>query len=59
MCVFLVEKLGFYLKDTYDFLDQGSTSEPLGIWSRERILNKEETAVYMSSYLSGLWGGVG
>ncbi|EEE2004595.1 hypothetical protein CI266_005044 [Salmonella enterica subsp. enterica serovar Kotte] len=58
-CVFfLVEKLGIYLKDTYDFLDQGSTSEPLGIWSRERILNKEETAVYMSSYLSGLWGGL-
>lgn len=55
-CYFIVEKLGFYLKDTYDFVDEGSTSEPLGIWNKERILNKIESALYMSSYASGLWG---
>ncbi|MDY0928582.1 DUF6402 family protein [Enterobacter sp. CFBP8995] len=55
-CFFIVEKLGFYLKDTYDFVDESSTSEPLGIWSKERILNKVESVFYMSSYASGLWG---
>jgi len=53
---FIVDKLGFYLKDTYDFVDEGNSSEPLGIWSKDRILNKEETSIYMSTYLSGLWG---
>jgi len=53
---FIVEKLGFYLKDTYDFVDEGNSSEPLGIWNKNRILNKEESGAYMSTYLSGLWG---
>lgn len=53
---FIVDKLGFYLKDTYDFVDEGNSSEPLGVWSKDRILNKEETGIYMSTYLSGLWG---
>ena len=53
---FIVDKLGFYLKDTYDFVDEGDASEPLGVWSKNRILNKEETGIYMSTYLSGFWG---
>ncbi|WP_416186951.1 DUF6402 family protein [Enterobacter roggenkampii] len=53
---FIVDKLGFYLKDTYDFLDEGNSSEPLEVWSKNRILNKEETSIYMSTYLSGFWG---
>lgn len=55
---FIVDKLGFYLKDTYDFLDEEKSSEPLGVWSKNRILSKEETAIYMSTYLSGLWGNL-
>jgi hypothetical protein len=27
--------LGFYLKDTYDFVDEGNSSEPLGVWSKK------------------------
>ncbi|MCM7511790.1 DUF6402 family protein [Enterobacter hormaechei] len=53
---FIVDKLGFYLKDTYDFVDEGNSSEPLGVWSKNRIFNKEETGIYISTYLSGLWG---
>ncbi|MDH2066234.1 DUF6402 family protein [Pantoea sp. GD03673] len=29
--------MGFYLKDTYDFVDEGETPEPLGVWSQNRI----------------------
>ncbi|WP_370611524.1 DUF6402 family protein [Citrobacter meridianamericanus] len=54
--VFIIEALGFYLKDTYDFVDENNTSEPLGIWSKDRILDKKESAIYMSSYLSGFFG---
>lgn len=53
---FHVEMIGFYLKDTYDFVDENAMSEPLGIWSKNRILSKAESAVYLSSYTSGLWG---
>lgn len=56
--IFTVDKLGFYLKDTYDFVDDDGTPEPLGIWSKNRILNKKESAIYMSTYLSGIWGGL-
>lgn len=53
---FYVELLGFYLKDTYDFLDEKivgiSIPEPLGIWSKKRLLNKVETTSYMSSYVT-------
>lgn len=54
--VFLIEKIGFYLKDTYDFVDEGTTPEPLGIWSNDRILDKKSSAIYMSTCLSGVWG---
>lgn len=49
---FIVESVGYYLKDTYDFIDDGYP-EPLGIWSKDRILSKAESSVYISSYLSG------
>ncbi|QIM43059.1 DUF6402 family protein [Leclercia adecarboxylata] len=54
--VFATDALGFYLKDSYDFVDEGYTSEPLGIWSKDKILDKEESAIYMSSYLAGFFG---
>nr|WP_234472819.1 DUF6402 family protein [Pantoea sp. S61] len=53
---FNVVSVGFYLKDTYDFVDEGRMSEPLGIWSRDRILNKAESILYMNSYASDLFG---
>jgi len=53
---FNVESIGYYLKDTYDFVDDGTISEPLGVWSKDRILDKKESAIYMSSYMSGFFG---
>ncbi|HHW3967013.1 DUF6402 family protein [Klebsiella pneumoniae] len=52
---FNVESVGYYLKDTYDFIDDGYP-EPLGIWSKDRILSKAESSIYISSYLSEFWG---
>ncbi|MGA0571398.1 DUF6402 family protein [Variovorax sp. VNK109] len=38
-------KLGVYVRDTYDFTDTRFEKHiPLGIWSRDRCLNKAETA---------------
>jgi len=54
---FNVESVGYYLKDTYDFIDDGYP-EPLGVWSRDRILSKAESSIYISSYLSGFWGNL-
>ncbi|UDJ83972.1 DUF6402 family protein [Kosakonia oryzae] len=54
--VFIVDALGFYLKDTYDFVDEGIKPEPLGIWSKDRILDKTESAIYISSYTQGVFG---
>lgn len=55
-----VDSLGFYLKDTYDFLDDNKLGldipELLGVWGKKGILTKAETAVYMSSYTSGFFG---
>ncbi|PJG59919.1 DUF6402 family protein [Aeromonas cavernicola] len=54
---FFVKRIGIYLKDTYDFVDDRKyISEPLGIWSKQRVLTKAESAVYLSSYSSGLFG---
>ncbi|VTN09804.1 Uncharacterised protein [Raoultella terrigena] len=39
--VFFVDKLGFYLKDTYDFVDEDTAPESLGIWSKSRVLDKK------------------
>lgn len=54
--VFVTDSLGFYLKDTYDFVDENNMREPLGIWSKDRILDKKESAIYTSSYIAGLVG---
>ncbi|QWZ47941.1 DUF6402 family protein [Enterobacter bugandensis] len=55
-----VDALGFYLKDTYDFLDDDKFGidipECLGVWGKSRVLNKTETASYMTSYTSGGFG---
>lgn len=55
-----IEFLGFYIKDTYDFLDDDKFGidipESLGVWGKDRILNKAETLSYMSSYGSGAFG---
>lgn len=54
---FFVERVGVYLKDTYDFVDGNKiTTEPLGIWSKNRVLTKAESATYLSSYGAGLYG---
>ena len=53
--VFLVKAVGVYIKDTYDFVN-GSYDEPLGVWSKNGVLTKAETAIYMSSYSQGLFG---
>lgn len=55
-----IEALGFYLKDTYDFLDDNKLGidipELLGVWGKSKILNKPETIAYMSSYTAGFFG---
>ncbi|PSV26389.1 hypothetical protein C9J38_12475 [Photobacterium sp. GB-210] len=58
---FIVEKIGFYLKDTYDFLSDSKwtkfgLSEPLGIWSKSGTLDKAKASIYISSYTQGLFG---
>lgn len=55
--VFFVERVGIYLKDTYDFLDgYRMVSEPLGIWSKDRILTKAESYAYAASFTAGKYG---
>ncbi len=58
---FLVESVGFYLKDTYDFLSDKKwttfgLSEPLGIWSKSGVLDKAKSVLYIDSYTKGLFG---
>ncbi|MBY4951461.1 DUF6402 family protein [Pantoea sp. DY-17] len=57
---FFVDKIGFYLKDTYDFLDENKFGyripEFLGVWSKKGILSKSDTLLFMSSYSAGLIG---
>ncbi|WP_445373967.1 DUF6402 family protein [Photorhabdus tasmaniensis] len=50
--VFVTEQIGMYLKDTYDFV--GAT-EPLGIWSKNGILNKISSVDYAALYATGSW----
>jgi hypothetical protein len=50
MDFFKVDKMGFYLRDTYDFNTE-RWEDPtigLGIWSKDRMLSKAETGVFMS-----------
>ncbi|KAA1181161.1 DUF6402 family protein [Photorhabdus heterorhabditis] len=50
--VFVTEQIGIYLKDTYDFV--GAT-EPLGIWSKNGILDKVSSVDYAALYATGSW----
>ena len=49
---FKVDALGFYLRDAYDFTDHGPISQPLGVWSRHRCLNRAQGAEFLSSAFS-------
>lgn len=54
---FFVDRVGVYLKDTYDFVDGGKyISEPLGVWSKNGVLTKAGSAAYLASYGSALFG---
>lgn len=58
---FIVESVGFYLKDTYDFLSDEkwtkfSLSELLGIWSQSGVLDKAKSVLYIDSYTKGAFG---
>lgn len=54
---FFVDRVGIYIKDAHDFLDgYRITSEPLGIWSKDRILSKAESSIYIASYNAGIYG---
>ena len=44
---FLVEELGVYVHDTYEFID-GTFPQPLGIWSEGRCLSKAEMAKWLA-----------
>lgn len=52
---FVVTDIGYYIHDTYDFNDGDKLSDKLvdgltgglGIWSRDRMLSKEETLEYI------------
>ena len=44
---FLVEYLGIYVHDTYEFID-GTLPQPLGIWSEDRCLSKLEMAKWLA-----------
>ncbi|PHM27501.1 DUF6402 family protein [Xenorhabdus budapestensis] len=50
--VFVTEQIGMYLKDTYDFV---GSNEPLGIWSKNGILDKVSSVDYAALYASGSW----
>jgi hypothetical protein len=46
--IFEIDKLGVYVRDTYDFNDDGAVPEPLGVWNKERCLSKAETIEYLA-----------
>ncbi|MBD2797686.1 hypothetical protein ID856_14235 [Xenorhabdus sp. 18] len=50
--VFVTEQIGMYLKDTYDFV---GANEPLGIWSKNGILDKVSSFDYAALYATGSW----
>ncbi|CCW29917.1 conserved hypothetical protein [Xenorhabdus nematophila F1] len=50
--VFVTEQIGMYLKDTYDFV---GANEPLGIWSKNGILDKISSVDYAALYATGSW----
>lgn len=46
--IFEIDKIGIYIRDTYDFNDSGMTPEPLGIWNKDRCLSKAESAAFLT-----------
>ncbi|WP_445374317.1 DUF6402 family protein [Photorhabdus tasmaniensis] len=50
--IFVTEQIGMYLKDTYDFV---GAREPLGIWSKNGILDKISSVDYAALYATGSW----
>lgn len=47
------DKLGIYLRDTYDFNNTGFESAvPLGMWSADRCLSKAEMAAYLGASMA-------
>jgi hypothetical protein len=46
--VFEIDKLGIYIRDTFDFTEGDGVPEPLGVWSKDRCLSKAETAAYLA-----------
>ena len=50
--IFHVKHIGIYLRDTYDFNTTSTFEEmvPLGVWSKTRLLPKDEMAAYMLLY---------
>ncbi|AYH04039.1 DUF6402 family protein [Pectobacterium parmentieri] len=61
--IFVFGAIGTFIKDTYDFVDKKIMNsidiekpEPLGVWGKDYILTKAETAIYLSSYSAGLFG---
>ncbi|HRJ54588.1 MAG TPA: DUF6402 family protein [Candidatus Thiothrix moscowensis] len=48
--IFTVEKIGIYMRDTFDFTSSTFFEKivPLGVWSRERVLSKAEMIDYFA-----------
>lgn len=49
--VFITEAIGFYIKDTYDFLG----NEFLGVWHKDGVLNKKQMLLYVGYQGSQDW----
>ncbi|MCZ2134236.1 MAG: DUF6402 family protein [Burkholderiales bacterium] len=53
--VFVVDRVGIYLRDAYDFNDDDWIPQPLGIWNKQRCLSKTESAAFISSPLAQIY----
>ncbi|MBI0133656.1 DUF6402 family protein [Snodgrassella alvi] len=49
--VFITKQIGFYIKDTYDFLG----NEFLGVWHKDGVLNKKQMLLYVGYQGSQDW----
>lgn len=45
----LIDELGFYIHDTYEFIDAKGDSQLLGVWSKDRCLSKTETTAWLAA----------
>ncbi|MDR3300198.1 MAG: DUF6402 family protein [Candidatus Accumulibacter sp.] len=50
--IFEVKRMGFYIRDTYDFNAKWYDDEMmgLGVWSKDRVLSKAETADFRATF---------